>query len=320
MVVHGLTDHLSLPDDEELIWFGDLLWCHSNGHAPSCEDFDWLIDYLVDALGDRRDYDTAGDALLALSAMRGLGTSILRPRYVDTLIRCMDLDRPRRLQYAALRVVSDARAELSSITPDQISQRVDLLDALSRAILGVAQHFWYDDDIRNRCYLRLISALAKNDEWCKRLTRDQHLKRCNYLLDNVLESPFDHNKSHITMIFLRVDLSGKDHQAATPQKCWRLIKRAWNLWGSYLCDDLDSADVIDALPTLVTATRQNVSYPNNDSRRAGLTRDVYRVLGWLEQRSEIGQADDLLDAALPVVQDLYNELSLYAPEHPARQQ
>jgi len=84
----------------------------------------------------------------------------------------MDLDRPRRLQYAALRVVSDAREELSSVTHDQISQGVDLLDALSRAILGVAQHFQYGDDARNHCYLRLISALAKNDEWCKRLTRD----------------------------------------------------------------------------------------------------------------------------------------------------
>jgi len=233
----------------------------------------------------------------------------------------MDLDRPRRLQYAALRVVSDAREELSSVTHDQISQGADLLDALSRAILGVAQHFQYRDDTRNHCYLRLISVLAKNDEWCKRLTRDQHLKRCNYLLDNDLESPFNHNKSLLTMIFLRIDLSDKDHPAITPHKCWMLIKMTWNIWGSdsESCNDL-SADVIDALPTLVTATRQNVFYPDNDSRRAGLARDVHWVWRLLEERSEFGQADDLLDAALPLVQDLYNELSSYAPEHPTRQQ
>ena len=97
----------------------------------------------------------------------------------------------------------------------------------------------------------------------------------------------------------------------------------WNIWGSdsESCDDL-SADVIDALPTLVTATRQNVFYPDNDSRRAGLAGDVHWVWRGLEERSGIGQADDLLDAALPVVQDLYNELSSYAPKvkHPARQQ
>ncbi|OAX32359.1 hypothetical protein K503DRAFT_618456 [Rhizopogon vinicolor AM-OR11-026] len=313
MVVHGLTDRLSLPDDEELIWFGDLLWRHSDGRTPSCEEFDWLIEFLVDTLGGGRYPDTAGDALLALSAMRGLGSSTRRRRYVDMIIRCMDPDKPRRLRHTALRALSDAREDLSSITHDWMPQGVDttLLDALSRAILGVAQDFQYDDDFQNRCYLRLISTLAKNDEWCKRLTGDRHLEWCNYLLDNVLGSPFDHNKTYLTMIFLRVDPSGKN-SPATPQKRWRLIKRAWNIWGSYLSDDLDSVDIIDALPALVTATRQNVSDPNNDSMRAGLTRDVYRVLRWLEERAATAdEAENLIDAALPVVQSFYNELSSY---------
>jgi len=304
MVVHGLTDRLSLPDDEVLIWNGDLSWCHSDGRTPSCEEFGWLIKFLVDTLGDGRCPDSAGDALLALSAMRGLGSSARQRSYVDTLIHCMAPNNSPRLRRTALRAASDAREELSSIIHDRKPQGVGatLLDALSRAILGVAQDFQYDDDFQNRCYLRLISALAKNDEWCKRLARDHHLKWCNYLLDGVLGSPFDRNKTYLTMIFLRVDSSDK--------KYWKLIKRAWNIWGSYMSNDQDSADIIDALPALVTATRQNFSYPNNDSVRAGLARDVYGVLRWLEERPAIiGQADSLVDTALPFVQALYSELS-----------
>lgn len=44
MVVHGLRSRLSLQDDKELIWESDLQWCHNDGRAPKCTEFDWLVD------------------------------------------------------------------------------------------------------------------------------------------------------------------------------------------------------------------------------------------------------------------------------------
>ncbi|KAG1748223.1 hypothetical protein EDB19DRAFT_1905277 [Suillus lakei] len=52
MVVHGSDYRLSLPDDEDLIWDGDLRWRHSDGLMASCEEFDWLIDYLTGRNGE----------------------------------------------------------------------------------------------------------------------------------------------------------------------------------------------------------------------------------------------------------------------------
>jgi hypothetical protein len=54
-VVHGREDHISHPDEEDLIWYGDLRWDHANGKTPSCKEFDWLIDHLVDRPGSRRE-------------------------------------------------------------------------------------------------------------------------------------------------------------------------------------------------------------------------------------------------------------------------
>ncbi|KAG1822648.1 uncharacterized protein BJ212DRAFT_1425256, partial [Suillus subaureus] len=115
MLVHGLSFRLSCPDDEELTWRGDLQWRYSDGHTPSCEEFDWLVDYLADGAEYPTDDETEGDALLALSAMRGLGSSTRRLSYIRSLIRCMDSPRPPRVRHSALRAVFEAREELASI-------------------------------------------------------------------------------------------------------------------------------------------------------------------------------------------------------------
>ena len=91
IIVYGRRGYLSRPDNEEVIWNGDLRWRHNDGKTPSCEEFDWLIDYLA---AGREDDETEGDALLVLSAMRGLGSSSKRPSYLDVLIHCMDPTRP----------------------------------------------------------------------------------------------------------------------------------------------------------------------------------------------------------------------------------
>ncbi|KAG1745221.1 hypothetical protein EDB19DRAFT_1906344 [Suillus lakei] len=70
MLVHGRSDRLSRPDDEDLIWHSDLQWRDGDRHAPGCEEFDWLVDYLADEIEHVHvtDDETEGDALLALSA------------------------------------------------------------------------------------------------------------------------------------------------------------------------------------------------------------------------------------------------------------
>jgi hypothetical protein len=69
MVVYGWENLLSHPNEEGLIWYGDLRWHHANGKTPSYEEFDWLIDYLVDRVPDETDDKTEGDYQLILSAM-----------------------------------------------------------------------------------------------------------------------------------------------------------------------------------------------------------------------------------------------------------
>jgi hypothetical protein len=57
-------------------------------NLSSSENFDWLIDYLADEapyIYTSND-ETEGDALLALSAMRGLGSSAKRPSYIKVLL------------------------------------------------------------------------------------------------------------------------------------------------------------------------------------------------------------------------------------------
>ncbi|KAJ8585609.1 hypothetical protein M405DRAFT_401299 [Rhizopogon salebrosus TDB-379] len=58
VIVHGREFCVSRPEEEYLIWEGDLRWHHADGHTPSCEEFDWLIDYLVDRVPDETDDKT----------------------------------------------------------------------------------------------------------------------------------------------------------------------------------------------------------------------------------------------------------------------
>jgi hypothetical protein len=267
-----------------------------------------------------------GDTLLALSAMRGLGSSTKRRSYVNTLILCMAPTRPSRVRHAACRAVSDAREELASIrfTNESTSQGLDaiLLEKLSRALYtaihpnhrqtmqGSGSHTDIDD-CRNQCYLRLISALAKNDEWCKRLTYHGHIEWCISLHDKVLASPLVLDKFYLAEILMHIDPSGKDiiPDPTTQEKWWTLVTKTWSE-----CCWL-SPNVIETLPALVTATRQNLPDPNNYV--GSILIYVYMVMRRMEKSSaNLSQAERILvDAALPVVQGLYDELRGMV-EHP----
>jgi hypothetical protein len=331
MVVYGRGEHLSRPDDEELIWYGDLRWSHNDGLAPSCEEFDWLFDYVILQADD----ETKGDALLALSAIPDLGSSTKQESYVTTLIHCMGHEHPR-VRYAALRVL-DARVELVRLAnnPD-----APLSDKLSRALLtavdpnngwtirasgGSNPSFHYDRDL---CYFRLIFALAKDEEWCVRLIRDGHVMRCISLVDDVLENPRSSHNFYLSGIFLHIVSSGGDSPSTSlGMDRWRmLVKQAWSGLSSVV-EDMHRC--LEVLPALVKATKENFQGRNHGEqkpeqpgqnngeptpglpdRRDGerelkdLIVDVKSVLKKLTEGWETPGQENALDGALEVVQDL----------------
>ena len=123
--------------------------------------------------------------------------------------------RPSRVRHAALRALSDAGEHLASIANDSMSQGLDatLLDALSRA-LSHQNNIPLSGYVGKRicCHLQLISALTKNDEWCKRLTRDGLVEWCisSSLYDAVLASFMVLDKVFLAGILLRINPSGTD--------------------------------------------------------------------------------------------------------------
>jgi len=304
MVVYGIKSHLSHPDDEKLIWEGDLQWCHSDGHTPQCTEFDWLVDYLAARVDDK----TEGDALLALSAMHGLGSAAKQLSYITELIRCMGSNRPSRVRYAALRAVSDAREELSSVVSGHMPPGVNekLLDELSGAILTALQLevtsgpsvFFHPN--RDRCYLRLIFSLARSDEWCERLSRHGHVERCISLLDEVLASSHDLN-FYLAGIFARIDPSGRDPPFSPAETRWQtLMTNAWDEAAKFR----PLRECVDALPTLVVATRKNLPGLFASGESANLTRYV----GWVLEKLQGKRREDSVSIALSSVQGLCEDL------------
>jgi hypothetical protein len=235
--------------------------------------------------------------------------------------------RPSRVRHAALRAVSEADEDLASIANDSMSQGLGatLLDDLSRALslvmlLNDVQNSIPPVDYvdgQNRCYLRLISALTKNDEWCNRLTRDGHVEQCLSisLYEKVLASSFVLDKAFLAGILLRIDPSDT-HISPIPaqEKRWMLVNSAWTRCRYF------TKERIEALPALVAVTRQNL--PDfTRAKLADLASAVHVALQFMQDQR--GWRDHaivlLINAALPIAQGLYDELSPYA-EHPSASQ
>ncbi|KAG2076181.1 hypothetical protein BDR04DRAFT_1090061 [Suillus decipiens] len=332
VVVHGHANRLSRPDDEDLIWHGDWRWHHSDEHEPSYEEFDWLVDYLADNTvcspaegGDARTDDaTKGDALLALSAMRGLGSHTKRKSYISSLIRCMGSTRPPRVRHSMLRAVFEAREELASITSVSTPEDLDvqLLEQLSRALL-TAVHPNGDQTVldskpappfhrdREFYYLILIYTLIKNDEWCRRLirTNDDHLARWISLVDrdHVEHDPL---KFLLLMIFWHIKSSGKDIGISPADERWQLlITDAWRDAQSIEWDDY-----VDGIPAFVTATKLDWTASDNREWLVDLAPMVHATLVRLQEPErqatlrDGGVAQDTIDAALFSMQGLKDDL------------
>ncbi|KAG1896950.1 uncharacterized protein F5891DRAFT_561524 [Suillus fuscotomentosus] len=341
MLVHGQSLGLSRPDDEELIWSGDLCWYHGDGDENSYEEFDWLVDYL--ASDTNTDDETEGDALLALSAMQGLGSSTKQQSYISSLIRCLHSTTSPRVRHAALRAVFEAREALAFITDASMPQGVDgqLLDELSKALLAAVRlgadaqlltailtavrpkddQTTYDTgpdgsshENRDYCYIRLIYALTKNDEWCRRLTRDGHLERCISLVDGVSQKGHTDVGFCLLVIFGRIASLGKDFPFSPAEERWRLLlKNPWNSAKYLVGED----GYVDEIPAFVTATRLNLTVSDDCVPKEwfkGLAADVRMTLVDLRdsERQAIladdGVAQATMDAALSSMQGLYDDL------------
>ncbi|KAG2757224.1 hypothetical protein P692DRAFT_20712540 [Suillus brevipes Sb2] len=325
MLVHGQHDRLSRPDDEDLIWNGDLRWHHNDNdkREPSWEEFDWLIDYL--AHDANTDDETESDILLALSAMSGLGSFTRQSSYISSLIGCMGSARPPRVRHAALRAVREARDELASMTSGSLPPDVDtqLLDELSRALLTAVRpkdgHTTHDTGPdasfhlrRDSCYIRIIYALAKNDEWLQCLTRDGHLDWCISLVDGDCYIHYWEVGFYLLVVFGRIKSLGKDLPFSPAQEKWRsLVKNTWET----LQHATESDNYVDGIPAVVTATRLDLTASGGvpGEWHTVLAAMVREALVNLKGRQAIlvndGIAQAVIDAALSSTQGLYDDLS-----------
>ncbi|KAG1775153.1 hypothetical protein EV702DRAFT_1199479 [Suillus placidus] len=304
MVVHGLDCRLSLPDEKELIW----------------KDYDWLVDYLHHSATtrptDTTDNETLGDALLALSAMPKLGNPDKQSSYIRSLIRCMASPRHHRVRHA--------RNELAFITNDSMPQGVnaELMDELSRALLTAVRPnddqtthgTGADDSCRSYSYngyLHLICALTRKDEWCQRLTRDDHLAHCISLVDRVCRKHYSEARFYLLVILWGMKSSGKYFPVSPAERRRLLITNAWEYKGNLLKDD---DDYLDEIPTFVTATGHMTASDDGVPREwfADLAAKVHRVLVKLQERQAIlvndGVARAKINAAIPHVRGLHDDL------------
>ncbi|KAG0697496.1 hypothetical protein DFH29DRAFT_946075 [Suillus ampliporus] len=294
MMIAAAGDGFIHPDHDSIIWRGRFTW---NGDPRTAADFDWLVDYLVSC---PQDHAAIGDALLALSAMKGLGTHDRASAYLQVLISAMKSYSPRRLRYAALRAVSESRMTLADISAVEDKKiRHLLLTELSPALLtaicpettahaaercegdepDVNFNYWRDD-----AYLRLIMALASNVEWCKRLVADRHIGYCISILNNLDEhspAPF-----HLAAIFGRVynsspDVAAAAFKAVTDEDFLSLAKSAWQT-----ALDLklyDETECISAFPAVIRCTGQK-DIPAIDLK--DILRNVGLVMEKLKRRNK----------------------------------
>jgi hypothetical protein len=316
MVVHGLDFHLSLPDDENLIWNGNLCWSHRDGSKPDCEEFDWLVDYLAEEVGYDK-ADETGDALLALSAMRGLGSPAKKSSYIKSLIRCMDATRPCRVQHAALRAIYEVRDELASITSSSMPEDInaELLNELSGALSTAMQnHDAGLDASRDLKYIHIIFAMTKNVEWCQRLTSHCHLQRCIDLV--AVDTVIMHDRDvgfYLTVIIGRLYTVSNNNNIAFDSlptqnhPWWTLIKNTW-MHARY---NVGNNDYINGITALVTATRSNIF---SGEQPADVTNKVQEALDDLQRPDrqatfvESGVAQAAVEAAISSVKDLCDYL------------
>ncbi|KAG1884093.1 hypothetical protein F4604DRAFT_238304 [Suillus subluteus] len=272
--------------------------------------------------------------------MRGLGSSTKRQSYISSLIQCMAFTRPPQVRHSALRAIFEAREELASITGASIPHGVNtqLLNELSCALLTAVcpnsdqtihatrvtrpdTSFHLD---RDSCYIHLISALTKNDEWCQCLTHDAHIDRCISLVDRVCRDHYSKLAFYLLVIFGRIKSLDRDLPFRAAEESWRLlITITWDCTQSFFQEH----GVVDEIPVIVTATRLNLTASDDGVLRewlADLAAKVLRASLSLQERQAIlvdgGMAQAAIDAALSSMQGLYEDLNCMVKQQNTLQQ
>ena len=251
MMIAASGDGFIHPDEEKIIWLGRFTW---SGDCRVAADFDWLIDYLPSCSNDDI---TTGDAILALSAMNGLGSRNRASIYLKELIDALAPSRPRRVRYAALRALSDSRMALVDISAiEDDSMRNLLLMQLSPALreaIPVENNAHVTNYFRDDAYLGLIVALASNEQWCRRLVDDQHIGRCIFILNHLdkgSRAPF-----HLAAIFGQVYATCPSAGAFDAVEDTQFPSLAKLAWQSVLDLKLyDEDECTNVLPAVVNFT------------------------------------------------------------------
>lgn len=308
--------------DPTLIWDGAFDW---TGDTRTAEDFDWLVDFLVHfRTHSARHFNAMADALLALSAMRGLGSPAKRVNYFDSIIFSMEEDKPFRLRHAALRAVFDARGELVDIANGEEGKfRNELLTKLPSALLtttrAIAPALLDDPDAifnpgREYFYLRLIFTLAKQDDWRARLEDAGHVDRCIVLLGHVINMESDsiglsdtvkNHAYYLAAALIRIDASDSYRGSSfagdiSESEWWKLLKGAWWAMGSNrLYREEESRETLEALPDIAKYTLESLKTQAAIYDAKSLVRWVDRIYKGLKDEA----ADAHIISAVKSVKD-----------------
>ncbi|KAG2335362.1 hypothetical protein BDR05DRAFT_1035969, partial [Suillus weaverae] len=224
-------------------------------------------------------YETQGDALLVLSTMQGLESPTRQQSYIRSLIHCMNPTRLSRVGNTALRAAFEAREELASTTSASMQPDAQLLDKLSCALLTYTEPDFSSSLDGYKCYIYLIYALTKKDEWCQRLAHEDHL-------DRLEERP----------------------------RWLLLITRTWVNTSRH---QMEVNDYVNGIPAVVTASRLTLTALDDGVTREWLTdvsANVHLVSVDLQERQArlvkkgIAQAA-AIDTALSSMQDMHTEFS-----------
>jgi hypothetical protein len=289
------------PTDVALIWDGVFDW---NGDQRTPEDFDWLVDFLVHfRKSNARNPDAMADALLALSAMRRLGSVTRRDNYLDSIIFSMDADNPSRLRHAALRAIFDARFELVYIADHEKGEfQEQLLKELPPALLTttklVAPQLEESSDDpdslfnpgREYFYLRLIFTLARQSAWREKLDEAGHIDRCISLLDHVTSSlknyspsssePIGNHPYYLAGTLIRMNTAENYQSSGFTSKIselewWKLLKGAWSAmwWNNLYRED----EPLQALPDIAKYTLEALDMEPAKYDSSSLVRLVDRI-------------------------------------------
>ncbi|KAG2046851.1 hypothetical protein BDR06DRAFT_148752 [Suillus hirtellus] len=270
--------------DHDQVW-ANQSWSERVSHSP--EDFDWMVDYLDFIYSN--DHEAAHAILLLLDIMGVWCSPAKQHLFIERLISCMDSNMPTYLRHAALRAAHGAREEIASIhIIDDARLRDIVLTKLSPTILSVlCPHpgtTLANDGPgpffgRDKCYVELIFALARNSDWHPHLFGDRHIDWCISMLPEYYDSGYSAQIFYIAGILLQIapeQTSATSLSFVTEQQWWDLMSSAWN----WIPDDFYNTRLL----ALVDGTKKYMQIAS----KSDLEPFIWNVNRFLERLEEMG--------------------------------